>query len=47
MVQPLKFGNWYVISSHTFLCMWLLIHVGEDRKVDGIMTTHKFLVLYT
>ena len=27
-VQPLKFGNGKVISSHTLLCMWLLIHAG-------------------
>ena len=26
--QPLKFGNGLVISSHTFLGMWLLIHAG-------------------
>ena len=28
MVQPLEFGNGYVISSHTLLCMWLFIHAG-------------------
>ena len=27
-VQPLKFGNGQVISSHTLLGMWLLIHAG-------------------
>ena len=27
-VQPLKFGNGQVISSHTLLFRWLLIHVG-------------------
>ena len=27
-VQPLKFGNVYVISSNTLLAMWLLIHAG-------------------
>ena len=31
-VHPLKFGNGYVISSHTSLCMWLFIHDGD--KVD-------------
>ena len=25
-VQPLKFGNGLVISSHTLLNMWLLVH---------------------
>ena len=25
---PLKFGNGYVISSHTALGMWLLVHAG-------------------
>ena len=25
-VQPLKFGSGYVISSHTLLGMWFLIH---------------------
>ena len=25
-VQPLKFGNWWVMSSHTLPGMWLLIH---------------------
>ena len=28
MVVPLKFGNGYVISLHTLLAMWLLIHAG-------------------
>ena len=27
MVQPLKFTNGQVISSHTLLSMWFLIHV--------------------
>ena len=27
-VLPLKFGNRHVISSHTLLGMWLLIHAG-------------------
>ena len=27
-VQPLEFGNGFVISSHTLLCLWLLIHAG-------------------
>ena len=27
-VQPLKFGNAQVISSHTLLGMWLIIHAG-------------------
>ena len=27
-VQPLKFGNRWVISSHTLLGMWLLIYGG-------------------
>ena len=30
MAQPLKFGNGKVISSHTFLGMWLLIHLGIE-----------------
>ena len=29
-VQPLKFGNAYVISSHTLRGMLLLIHAGID-----------------
>ena len=24
----LKFGKWFVISSHTLLCLWLLVHAG-------------------
>ena len=28
LVQPLKFGNRQIISSHTLLNMWLLIHIG-------------------
>ena len=28
LVKPLKFGNGYVILSHTLLNMWLLIHPG-------------------
>ena len=31
MERPLKFGNGQVISSHTLLDMWLLIHA--DIKV--------------
>ena len=27
-VQPLKFESGYVISSHTLLDIWLLIHAG-------------------
>ena len=27
-VAPLKFGYGYVISTHTLLGMWLLIHDG-------------------
>ena len=26
VVQPLKFGTGYVILSHIFLGMWLIIH---------------------
>ena len=26
--EPLKFGNGYLISAHTLLSMWLLIHAG-------------------
>ena len=29
---PLKFVNGYVIMFHTFLGMWLLIHVGIKVK---------------
>ena len=32
MVQPLKFRNGWVISSHTLLGMWLLIHAGIKVK---------------
>ena len=28
MVQPLKFGNKEIISSHILLDIWLLIHAG-------------------
>ena len=31
-VQPLKFGNGYVISSHTLLGMWWLLHAGIKLK---------------
>ena len=27
-VQPLKFGNGYVISSYTYLGVWLLTNAG-------------------
>ena len=27
-MELLKFGNGYVISSHTLLGMWLLLHAG-------------------
>ena len=30
MVVPLKFGNGYVISSHTLQGMWLPIHAGIE-----------------
>ena len=29
-VQPLKFGNELVISSHILKAMWLLIHAGIE-----------------
>ena len=32
MVQPLKFGNGYVISSHSLLGMWLFIQAGIKVK---------------
>ena len=32
MVQPLKFRNGFVISSHAFLGMELLIHAGIKVK---------------
>ena len=31
-VQPLTFGNGWVILSHTLLGMWLLIHAGRPGK---------------
>ena len=31
-VLPLKFGNGYVISLHTLLGMWLLIHAAIEVK---------------
>ena len=31
-VQLLKIGNGYIISSHTLLDMWLLIHAGIKVK---------------
>ena len=30
MVQPLKFGNGFIISFHTLLSMWLFVHVGIE-----------------
>ena len=33
-VQPLKFGNGYVISSHTLLGMWLHIHFSSIAKLQ-------------
>ena len=38
-VQPLKFGNGYVIPSHTLLGMWLLINAGI--KVNMIIKTRQ------
>ena len=29
-VALLKFGNGYIVSSHTLLCMWLLLHAGIE-----------------
>ena len=34
MVQPLRFGNGYVISSHMLLGMWLLIHISKRGPRD-------------
>ena len=31
-VQPMKFANKYVISSHDLMGMWLLIHAGIEFK---------------
>ena len=31
-VQPLKFGNGSVISSHTLIGMWLLINAGITQR---------------
>ena len=31
-LQPLKFRNEYIISSHTLLGMWLFIYVGIKVK---------------
>ena len=33
MVQLLKIGNREVISSHTLLAMWLIIHAGIKFKI--------------
>ena len=47
-MQPLKFRNGYVISSHTLLTMWLLIYAGikvseKGYKVDSNMLGDCFL----
>ena len=39
MVQPLKFGNWEIISSHTLLGMWLLIH-ARIKSTDYKLTRY-------
>ena len=31
--KPFKFGKGYVISSHTFMDVWLLIHTGRKRDL--------------
>ena len=33
-VQPLKFVNWYVISTHTLLDMLLFTYAGKLIQVD-------------
>ena len=39
-LQLLKFGYWYVISSHNFQGLWLLIHANikvDPSQVKGLM----------
>ena len=40
MVQPLKLGNEQVISSHTLLGIWLLIHAGIYAPMPSIPQQH-------
>ena len=45
MAQRLLFGNWYLISSHALLGLWLFIHaemseVSEPMLVKGVPETH-------
>ena len=49
VVQPLKFGNGWVISSHTLLGMWLLILGFKLKtmwvKVKGVQKCVEYVVL--
>ena len=40
-VIALKFGNGHVISHHTLLGMWLLIHAGIKVGLKGM-----YLIIY-
>ena len=33
-VQPLKFGNGWVISSNILLDLWLVIHAGMNQIIE-------------
>ena len=45
MVQPLKFRNGQVISSHTLLGMWLLIHASKRGSWCIPISAPKGLIL--
>ena len=44
-VQPLKFGNGYVILFHALLGVWLLVHTGSYSVMHDWMTVADFIQL--
>ena len=46
MLQPLKFGDVEVISSHTLLDMWLIIIVGIKVNLSLSLSLSLYLYLY-
>ena len=36
-MQPLKFGNEWIISSHTVLGVWFIIHTGINVNLFKLM----------
>ena len=43
-MQPLKFRNEYVMSSHTLLGMWLLIHVSKRGYGSAAIKTMEMMI---